>query len=61
MRILGVLGGVVVTFLGVVWALQGVNSSFVPVSFMTGSSTWVFIGLATAACGIALTWWSWRS
>jgi Mg2+ and Co2+ transporter CorA len=60
MRILGVVGGIVLTFMGVVWALQGVNSAFVPVSFMTGSSAWVFIGLAAAASGIALTWWSWR-
>lgn len=58
MRILGVLGGVMVTFLGAVWALQGVNSSFVPVSFMTGSSVWVLIGMTTAAGGIALTWWA---
>jgi hypothetical protein len=61
MRVLGIVGGIVITLLGAVWALQGVDSEFVPVSFMTGSSWWVFIGLATAACGIALTWWSWRS
>lgn len=61
MRVLGIVGGIVITLMGGVWALQGVDSEFVPVSFMTGSSTWVFIGLATGACGIALTWWSWRS
>jgi len=60
MRIAGVLIGVVVAVMGLVWALQGVNSTLVPQSFMTGSGVWVVIGLFTFALGAALTVWSWR-
>jgi hypothetical protein len=59
MRITGVVAGVVVAIMGAVWALQGVNSQIVPQSFMTGSRTWVVIGVATLIGGIAFARWSW--
>ena len=60
MRIAGLVAGVVVAVMGLVWALQGVNSTLVPQSFMTGSGVWVVIGLVTFALGAALAAWSWR-
>ena len=44
--------GIVLLLMGGVWFFQGI--SVLPGSFMTGSPTWVGIGAATAAVGIAL-------
>lgn len=60
MRITGILVGIVLAIIGGIWALQGVNSAFAPRSFMTGSQTWLFIGLITLGAGSALAVWSWR-
>lgn len=60
MRIAGIIGGAVLAVMGAVWALQGVNSRFAPRSFMTGSGTWVVIGLCTLIAGVVLMVRSWR-
>ena len=60
MRIAGIVVGVLVAAMGLVWTLQGLNSTLVPRSFMTGTSTWVVIGLVTIAAGSALALWNWR-
>jgi hypothetical protein len=59
MRIAGTVGGLVLTFMGVVWMLQGFNATFVPQSFMTGSPLWIVIGVAAAAGGLVLARLSW--
>lgn len=60
MRIGGIIAGVVIAWMGIVWTLQGLNSTLVPQSFMTGTGTWVVIGLLTFVLGSALAMWSWR-
>ena len=44
--------GVVLVLLGGLWTLQGFG--LVGGSFMTGSTTWLVIGLVLVAAGIAL-------
>ena len=44
---------------GSVWTLQGLNSEFVPQSFMTGSGAWVVIGIVTVVAGALVARWSW--
>jgi hypothetical protein len=44
--------GVVLLLIGGLWTLQGVG--VVGGSFMTGSATWLLIGLVLVAAGIAL-------
>jgi len=46
--ILGLVGIVI----GGIWLLQGLN--LLPGSFMTGDSTWVFIGLAVVIAGLVV-------
>lgn len=46
--------GVLLILAGAVWTLQGFNATFVPTSFMTGSATWIVIGLATIVVGITV-------
>ena len=60
MRIAGTVAGVLVALIGLVWTLQGLNSTLVPQSFMTGTGTWVVIGLITLVLGSVLAAWSWR-
>ncbi|MFC2153648.1 hypothetical protein ACFLQ7_03340 [Actinomycetota bacterium] len=60
MRIAGIVFGILMTAMGVLWMLQGINSEFAPQSFMTGSGVWVVIGLVTAAAGVGLVAWSRR-
>ena len=50
--------GVLVALAGTVWILQGLNV-IVSSSFMTGSRTWVVIGVAAVVGGGALSWWGW--
>jgi hypothetical protein len=45
--------------MGTVWMLQGVDSEFVPQSFMTGSRIWILIGAAALVGGLALVRLSW--
>jgi hypothetical protein len=59
MRIAGVIFGVLLALMGAVWVLQGLNSQIVPQSFMTGSRTWIVIGVLALMGGSALARWSW--
>ncbi|MFV1999643.1 MAG: hypothetical protein ACC654_04685 [Acidimicrobiia bacterium] len=54
MRVPLIVGGSLLAIAGAIWTLQGLGSSFVPVSFMTNAREWVVIGLLTMAIGIAL-------
>jgi hypothetical protein len=60
MRVVGIVGGVAVAFMGAVWMLQGFNATFVPQSFMTASPLWIVIGAVTIVGGLALTRRSWN-
>jgi hypothetical protein len=59
MRIAGIVTGCLMVLIGAVWTLQGLNSEFVPQSFMTGSGAWVVIGIVTATAGALVARWSW--
>lgn len=54
-----VIGGLVVAFAGLVWALQGLGSEFAPQSFMTDNKLWTLIGTVTMIGGAAFAWRSW--
>ncbi len=60
MRFVGTIAGVLVAVLGLIWTLQGLNSTFVPQSFMTGSRFWVVAGLVAVSLGVAIAAWSWK-
>ena len=48
--------GVILVLVGALWSLQGVG--VVGGSFMTGRSEWLYIGIVTAAVGVALFAWA---
>lgn len=52
MRNLLIAVGVILVVLGGVWTGQG--AGFIPGSFMTGSSTWLIIGILCLVVGVAL-------
>jgi len=52
MRILMMVAGVLLLFVGCVWILQGIN--VLPGSFMTGQTKWAVIGAVTLVIGIVL-------
>ncbi len=52
MRTIVMVIGVIVLLLGIVWALQG--AGVLLGSFMSNSSTWLWIGAITAVVGWAL-------
>jgi hypothetical protein len=52
MRIVMMVAGVLLLFVGCVWILQGIN--VLPGSFMTGQTKWAVIGTITAIVGIGL-------
>ena len=52
MRILMMVAGVLLLFVGCVWILQGIN--VLPGSFMTGQTKWAVIGTITLVVGIVL-------
>jgi hypothetical protein len=60
MRIAGIVGGVIIVFMGTVWMLQGVDSQFAPQSFMTGSRIWIVVGALAVVGGLTLARISWR-
>lgn len=60
MRITGVVVGSVLALMGAVWVLQGLNSQLAPQSFMTGSRTWIVIGVLVFVGGLTLVRLSWR-
>lgn len=49
-----VIGGSLLAAAGAIWTLQGLGSTFVPVSFMTNAREWIAIGLLTVAIGVLL-------
>ncbi|MBO0848830.1 MAG: hypothetical protein J2P20_05175 [Pseudonocardia sp.] len=51
-RWLVVVLGVILVLIGAVWTLQGAN--LLAGSFMTGSRTWLVIGLIVLVAGVAL-------
>jgi predicted Abi (CAAX) family protease len=51
-RIALIVVGLVALVVGLVWVGQGLN--LIPGSFMTGSRTWLFIGLVVAVVGVVL-------
>ena len=57
MRIVSTLLGVVMTAMGTVWILQGLNLAF-RVGFMVGDKHWVLYGAILALFGIAQVIWS---
>lgn len=59
MRYAGVVGGILVVVIGLVWTLQGLGSQYAPQSFMTNSRLWVIIGVATMIGGGWLVRRSW--
>jgi uncharacterized integral membrane protein len=59
MRLAGFVVGVILALMGAVWILQGLNSQAVPQSFMTGSRTWIVIGLLALVSGTVLAWRGW--
>lgn len=60
MQRLGIITGLVVAFVGVIWILQGLDVAFAPRSFMTDNRQWVPRGAAAAAAGLLLAGWSSR-
>jgi steroid 5-alpha reductase family enzyme len=52
MRIVMMVTGVLLFFIGCVWILQGIN--VLPGSFMTGQTKWAVIGAITVIVGIVL-------
>jgi len=53
-RAVKIVGGSLLTIMGLVWTLQGLGSAYVPTSFMTNATAWVVIGLITATAGVTL-------
>jgi hypothetical protein len=47
-------GGIILVLLGAVWALQGLDVSFVPQGGMTGEVIWVIIGGLVVLVGLWL-------
>ena len=50
---LGLVIGVLLEIIGVVWILQG--SGLLPGSFMTGQVFWAYMGIASVGVGMILT------
>ena len=57
MRVVSTLIGVIMTSLGVVWMLQGLNLAF-RVGFMVGDMRWTYYGALMAVVGVAQVIWS---
>ncbi len=54
MKAASVMGGLLLTIMGLVWTLQGLCSAYVPTSLMTNAPQWILTGLVTAAAGVAV-------
>ena len=54
MRVASLILGVIATFAGGVWILQG--SGVLPGSFMTGQRMWLIVGIIVAIVGVALAY-----
>ena len=57
-RIVALVGGVLLTLVGLVWSGQGAGA--IKGSFMTGSKTWFAIGLVCLVTGLLLIFLSLR-
>jgi hypothetical protein len=57
-RIVALVGGVLLTLVGLVWSGQGAGA--IKGSFMTGSETWFAIGLVCLVTGLLLIFLSFR-
>ncbi|HEY4606871.1 MAG TPA: hypothetical protein VIH55_04405 [Acidimicrobiia bacterium] len=58
MRRLRLATGILLLVAGTVWALQGLNVTYAPQSFMTGDRSWVVIGVGSIVLGGILVWTS---
>jgi hypothetical protein len=56
MRIAGIIVGVILILLGVLWTLQG--SNVLAGSVMSGHSQWLYIGIVMIVVGVAELWWT---
>ncbi|MGI9529502.1 MAG: hypothetical protein ACR2NG_07300 [Acidimicrobiia bacterium] len=56
-----IIGGLVVSFAGLVWTLQGLGSELAPQSFMTDNKLWILIGAVTMVGGAVIAWRSWSN
>ena len=54
MRWVGIVVGALLTLMGAVWMLQGVN--VLPGSMMTGQTFWAVAGAVTLVVGLALAY-----
>ncbi len=54
MKVFGLIAGFLLLLVGSVWILQGLDSTFAPQSFMTGSRLWLWAGVITVIGGIIL-------
>ncbi|WP_300014549.1 hypothetical protein [Pseudonocardia sp.] len=53
-RMVGPAVGALLVVIGAVWTLQG--AGVLPGSFMTGSRSWLVIGLVCVVAGVAVLW-----
>ncbi len=60
MRRIGIIIGLLLALVGVVWILQGLRVAFAPQSFMTGNRQWAVGGGLAVAIGLFLAGWSSR-
>lgn len=58
MRLAGIVAGIVITLIGLLWVSQG--AGLMPGSAMTGQSFWLVIGLVLVVVGSAIAVLSWR-
>jgi ABC-type nickel/cobalt efflux system permease component RcnA len=55
MKLFGTVAAILLSIVGVVWTLQG--AGVIGGSFMTGSSRWLYVGIATLIVGLCALWW----
>ena len=61
MRTASLVAGIIATMIGLVWIGQGTGYFPYPQSsFMINQMLWVYLGIALAAIGIGLIWYSRR-
>ena len=57
MRRSGIIVGIILVLIGLLWVLQG--SNLIGGSLMSGQSLWLWVGLAVGAVGLVVLIWSW--
>lgn len=55
MKLWANVAAIVVLVVGLVWTLQGAN--LIKVSFMTGQSLWLYVGIAVLIVSLGALWW----